>query len=68
MKRAAHDHWDELKNYEDSIITVYEVEETFPTIFFMQEIKDEVFDVKINCIQVATKVVKEFDFELREAL
>ena len=68
VKKAAHDHWDDLVDYKDSIITVYEVEETFPTIFFMQEIKDEVFDVKINCIQVATKKVKEFDFDLREAL
>ena len=34
----------------------------------MQEIKDEVFDVKINCIQVATKKVKEYDTELRDAL
>ena len=41
--------WDEQVYFKDSLITVYEVRDTFPTIFFMQEIVEE-FEVKINCV------------------
>ena len=32
------------------------------------QIKDEVFDVKINCIQEATKKIKKYDFDFKAAL
>ena len=58
VRELAHTLWDKIQDYKDSIITVYEVEETFPAIFFLQEIKQNVFDVKINCIQDATEKIK----------
>ena len=50
IAKTAKAHWDELLDYKDANITVFEVEDTFPAIFFLQEIKDNVIDVKINCI------------------
>ena len=50
IRKAARSHWDDLQDYKDAIITVFEVEDTFPSLFFLQEIKNNVIDVKINCI------------------
>ena len=35
VRMAAQAHWAELQDYKDAIITVYEVEDTFPAIFFL---------------------------------
>ena len=59
--------WDEQVYFKDSLITVYEVRDTFPTIFFMQEIVEE-FEVKINCVQEASRVVKSKNQNLRNVI
>ena len=68
MTKAAHAHWDDLADYKNAIITVFEVEDTFPAIFFLQEIKDNVINVTINCIQEATEKIKNFKAESIETL
>ena len=66
VRMAAQAHWAELQDYKDAIITVYEVEDTFPAIFFLQEIKSNVIDVKINCIQAASERIKSYNTEHKE--
>ena len=66
VRRAAQKHWDDLQDYKDAIITVYEVEDTFPAMFFLQEIQDNVIDVKINCIQAASERIKQENSEHKD--
>ena len=47
-------------------MTVYEVSETFPTIFFMQEIT-QIFEVRIDCVRSNYYRVKTCIEEHKEA-
>ena len=66
IAKTAKAHWDELLDYKDANITVFEVEDPFPAIFFLQEIKDNVIDVKINCIQASAEKIKSASKEHKE--
>lgn len=60
--------WDDLADYKGSSITVYEVKQTFPSIFFLQEIEDSVVTVTINCVQKTTEKLKKTNNEHRLAI
>ena len=47
-------------------MTVYEVSETFPTVFFMQEIT-QIFEVRIDCVRSNYYRVKRCIEEHKEA-
>ena len=49
VKTVAYQLWERLAHLKDSLLIVYEVDENFPTMFFLQEINERI-DLKINCI------------------
>ena len=66
MRQTSYDKFTSINNYRDTVMTVYEVPEAFPTIFFMQEIT-EVFEVRIDCVRENYFRVKNCIEEHKEA-
>lgn len=50
VREIAFKKFDDIIFYKDSVITVYEVQETFPTLFFLQAITNS-FQVRIDCVR-----------------
>ena len=47
--KVAKEKWESIVWFKDKLMTVYEVKETFPTMFLMQEVT-QVYQVSIDCV------------------
>ena len=58
--------WEKIKWFKDRVMTVFEVKETFPTMFLMQEVT-QVYEVRIDCVSDSYWLIKDAIVEHKNA-
>ena len=64
--QVAKSKWEKIDWYKDRLMTVFEVKETFPTMFFMQEVT-QVYEVRIDCVSDSYWRIKDAIVEYKNA-